>query len=269
VNNQLPTPPLDMVMPQLANQVFTVANLAILAIFAVILGRECVRFRSPLPILFLLGGMLGVFSEPFFDLMVCAWYPQVDSGVSIVHAFNVEVPIWLVAPWGFYIGGQAYYVYRALVRGLHPTKLWLLLPIFWFTNVAFEIPGLLLGVYTYYGPQAFTVFGFPLWMGLSNAIMPITIAVVIYAIRPILVGYRVWLALPIVPLAGLAGGAFVGFPMWWALNSGAGSAATLPATFAVSAIACLLLYVYTSLACLPAGDTRSTATVPPVSAPTV
>jgi hypothetical protein len=266
VSNQFPTPPVEMVMPQMANQIFTVANLAILAIFAIVLGRECVRSRSPLPILFLLGGMLGVFTEPFFDLMVCAWYPQVNSGVSVVHAFNVAVPIWLIAPWGFYIGGQAYYVFRALVRGLRSATLWLLLPIFWFTNVAFEIPGLQLGVYTYYGPQSFKVFGFPLWMGLSNAIMPITIAVVIYALRPILAGHRVWLALPIVPLAGLAGGAAVGFPMWWALNSGAGSAATLLATFVVFAIACLLLHVYTSLACIPAEERRSTATSPPVPA---
>ena len=110
MTNQFPTPPVEMVMPQTANQIFTVANLAILAIFAIVLGRECVRSRSPLPILFLLGGMLGVFTEPFFDLMVCAWYPQVNSELSVVHAFNVAVPIWLIAPWGFYIGGQAYYV---------------------------------------------------------------------------------------------------------------------------------------------------------------
>lgn len=268
MSGQFPTPPVEMVMPALANQIFTIANLAILALFAIVLGRESVRSKSPLPILFLLGGMLGVFTEPFFDVMVCAWYPQVNSGLSVVHAFNVEVPIWLIAPWGFYIGGQAYYVYRALVRRMRPTTLWLLFPIFWFTNVAFEIPGLQLGVYTYYGPQSFKVFGFPLWMGLSNAVMPITIAVVIYALRPILVGRRVWLALPIVPLAGLAGGAAVGFPMWWALNSGAGTAATLLATFVVFAIACLLLHVYTSLACAPAGESQDVATQPPVRSAT-
>ena len=121
----------------------------------------------------------------------------------------------------------------------------------WFTNVAFEIPGLQLGLYTYYGPQAFEVFGFPLWMGLANALMPITIGASIYVLGDFLSrkSWHVWLAIPIVSASGLAGGAVVGWPMWFALNSGYGVAGTQIATGVVLAFAVLIVYIMTTMLC--------------------
>jgi hypothetical protein len=252
-----------MVMPALPNLIFTILNFSILFIVACFLLRSCFRQGTPQPLLFLIGGMISYVTEPFFDLMVCAWYPEIGTD-SFLRAFNVSVPTWVIAPWGFYIGGQAYWVFRKFTEGMTASTLWKLFPIFWFTNVAFEIPGLQLGVYTYYGPQAFKVFGFPLWMGMANATMPIVIAAVAYALRDFLSGPRVWLTVPLVPMAGLAAGAGVGWPMWFALNSGMTETGTMLATIPVFGFACLVLLIITHTICIPtAASTGQTAQMRP------
>ena len=240
--NQLPVPPIDMVMPETPNLVFTVLNFVVLGIVAAMLLRSSFRQWTPIPILFLVGGMLAYVTEPFFDMMVGAWYPQHGTD-SFLRAFNVRVPVWVIGPWGFYIGGQAYLVYMKFFHGMRSDWLWKMFPIFWITNVMFEIPGLQLGVYTYYGPQAFKIGGFPLWMGVANACMPILIGAVVYSIRSFLTGPRAWLLVPMMPMLAVASGGTIGWPMWFALNSGFTETGTMIVTGVVVAQACLMITI--------------------------
>ena len=72
--NQFPVPPVDMLMPQLLNLIFTMANFSILLVVAIFLLRSCKRDNTPLPMLFLFGGMFGYITDSF------------------LRAFNISVP---------------------------------------------------------------------------------------------------------------------------------------------------------------------------------
>lgn len=257
IHSQMPLPPVDMPLPELPYQIVTLVSFAVLAVFAVLLALESRRRRSPLPLLFLVGGGLGVILEPFLDVMVCVWYPL--GATPLIRAFDVSVPFWLGAAWAIYFGAQSYYIYRAVENGMEPRRLYMLIPLFWVTNIIIEIPALQFGLYTYYGDQAFQVFGFPVWMGLENALGPVCIAMQALLLKPYLQGPRLWLLPLLVPASALGCAAVVGFPMWWALNSGAGLSATIVATFVVAIVAFTLVSLYVSLLQKRAGLTAGTA----------
>ena len=256
--SQFPTPPVDMVMPELANTIVTIANFSVLVIVAIFFLRTCSRLKTPLPILFLIGGAIGYLTEPFIDLMVLVWYPEIGTN-SFLRLFNVSVPIWVLAPWSFYIGGQAWWVYKKFSEGMTIETLWKFFPLFWVTNVMIEIPALQFDLYTYYGPQAFKVFGFPLWMGFANACVPILTGGVVYLLRDYLVGPRIYLTPLFVPLCALTAQACVGWPMWFTLNSGASETATMIATIPALGFACLLISVIGYAACVPSVKSAKTA----------
>lgn len=262
-SSQIPQPPLDMVVPELPLQIFTAINLLALLIFFVLLLRESMRCRSPLPLLFLAGGGAGILLEPLLDFMCKVWYPL--GPAAAITAFDVAVPYWVWMAWAIYFGAQSYYLYRALERGMDPRRLYWLVPMFWVSNIVIEVPGLSLGLYTYYGEQAFQFFGFPVWMGLENAMGPVSIAVVMLRLKPWLNDARIWLTPIIVPAAALACASVVGFPMWLALNSGGGSGASIAATFVVAASALLLLSIYVRML-TPGHDARGASITAPSSA---
>jgi hypothetical protein len=215
----MPTPPIDMLMPVQANFWFTVIAYSVFAVVIIVMLRRSIKDSSILPLCFLAGGTLSFLTEPFFDVVVCAWYPSLNT-TSFYSAFGVSIPLWLIPAWGIYMGAQTFYVYEAFKKGISFGRLIVLFPIFWLTNVSFEIPGLLLGIYTYYGPQPLKIFGFPAWMGMSNAIMPIIIATVFYVLRAHISGARALLIVPMYPGISIAAGGIAAWPMWLTLNSG-------------------------------------------------
>lgn len=133
------------------------------------------------------------------------------------------IPLFMVPVYIWYVGGQAFIVFRSLARGITCTQFvcyWIVL------MLVYGAPGLLMGVCTYH-----------------DALMPMTAAVLVFKLKPYLVGLRCLLVIPIVPMAdGLVNGA-MGWPTWVALNSGYGFAATDPAAVLSFVLACIMVYV--------------------------
>jgi hypothetical protein len=72
--------------------------------------------------------------------------------------------------------------------------------------------------YSYYGHQPFDIWGFPLWWGFVNPVMPMVAGAMIYAVRRHLRGLQLLAVIPLIPMAdGLANGA-TAWPTWVALN---------------------------------------------------
>ncbi len=51
-------------------------------------------------------------------------------------------------------------------------------------DIALETPGILAGTYLYYGKQPFDLWGFPIWWGFVNPVMPMVAGALIYKLRP-------------------------------------------------------------------------------------
>jgi hypothetical protein len=85
-------------------------------------------------------------------------------------------------------------------------------------DVLEETPGILAHTYLYYGKQPFDIWGFPLWWGFVNPVMPILAGALIYKAKPHLTGWKLATIIAFIPMADGIANAATGFPMWIALN---------------------------------------------------
>lgn len=225
LSNQVPAAPIDMVMPTTALSVYTIITFSLLAVATVLLARESRRSGSWLPLCALLGGAISVLLEPIFDVILLLWYPDKNT-TPLFRAFNTSVPHWILPSYALYMGAQGYWMYQQFSNGITAKRLWTLLAIFFCADVLLEAPGLNLGLYIYYGDQPFRFLGFPAWMGAVNAVIPMLVGAAFYGLRDVLTGWRVLLAIPLVPAVVAAAEAANGWPVWYALNADVGLVGT-------------------------------------------
>jgi hypothetical protein len=239
--NQLPTPPVDMVMPA-ANTAIAIICYVLLACFACWAAYEGRRTRSAIPLLVLVGGALTALNEPLLDHVGAIWYPQFGPA-PVFRAFNVSLPVWAVAAYGLYVGGLSNIVYKWMSKGMSRTQLWSAYFSIWVFNLGLELPGLNLGIYRYYGDPALNFFGFPLCWAMTNVTIPILVSSVLIGYRGLFVGARALLLLPLVPMIGAAAESAAGWPSWLSLNAGVGPTTKLLAAFATLGCSMLITYL--------------------------
>lgn len=240
--NQIPPAPTDMVMSPLYDLILG-ANFVILAAVLFWIVRDARRTQSLVPVVIMLGAALACLHECFYDTMVLVWWPQYGH-TPLYRFFNISVPTWMLLAYPWYIGGQGYWFYRKLKAGMSTASLWKFYFFAWLANMALEIPALQIGnIYTYYGAQPMQILEFPLWMAFTNSLMPILLGALVLAFQELWEGWRVWLIVPLVPMATGTAQIIAGWPIWLALNSGMGYAATWPAAFAVLGLSVMVTYL--------------------------
>jgi hypothetical protein len=244
LDNQIPLPPVEMVMPPI-NTFVAVANFVLLIGVTVWVAMESRRTRSAVPLLILAGAALTSLQEPIYDIVGAVWYP--DHGtVAYIRAFNVSIPIWLIPGYAWYIGGLGNYMVKIVRQGV-TRPLWQYYFVFWVANFALEMPGLNLGIYRYYGDQPFRVLGFPLWMAVTNGLMPLMIGVIFNGLRDTLVGPKGLLTLVLVPMVVGATQIAAGWPTWLALNSRVGVAGASVAAVISLGLAFCIIYLLSEI----------------------
>jgi hypothetical protein len=196
----------------------------------------------PIGMAMLVGGGLAVAFEPVVDVLGLCHFPELGSW-ALFSAFGVTVPAYTLPTFAWYVGGQALLCLIAFDRGITRTGIVKLWASFAAVNALLEIPGIQLGVFTYYGPQLFQLFGFPLWWSFCNALSPILAASLIYKERHLFVGRRALLVVLIGPMAHAIANTAIAWPVWLALNSGDGYALTYPAALASLGLAGFALYL--------------------------
>jgi hypothetical protein len=248
--NQMPIPPTDMVMPPEYHGLL-VSTFVVTAAVLVWLLFECKRTRSPIPIYIFLGGAITALQECIFDVLCLVWYPQTGH-TPLYRMFNSSVPLWMLGAYPCYVGGLGYLMLKKFRTGMTTTVLWTCYLSFWLANLLIELPGLHAKVYTYYGDQPFEIFGFPLWMAVTNSLMPIVIGLVLNFLSDVLHGARAILIIALTPM--LAGGTTFGaaWPVWLGLHSGGGYLATYAGALITTALAISTLYLIGKKCCLSA-----------------
>lgn len=255
MDNQIPLPPVEMIMPGTANNMIALINYTVLAIVAFLMLRDGRRTRSWLPLFCLIGGMVAFLMEPIYDMVGSVWYPQ-HGQTPLFRAFNYSIPLWMLPAYAWYIAGQGYWMYKKYQQGVTAQQLWRFYAMFWVSNLLLEVPGLMLGIYYYYGAQPFKLFGFPLWMAMTNALMPILLGATFISLREVLTGRRVWIAAPLVPMIIGCSQIAAGWPTWLALNSGKGLAVTHAAALVSLGLSMTVVYLVSQKFCVPAGATK-------------
>jgi hypothetical protein len=263
----IPEVPSGLHMPASAEFAFTVYQAIPIAIFVIYAARVWRRERDVLPFLFLLGGAACVLIEPIVDNLGLCDFPVEGQRWTQLAVLNRHIPLFVGEAYTWYVGGQAYLIYRLLKKGTPGPVLWRCYFIFAVANFALEVPGLQIDAYTYYGNQPFWVLGFPLWWAFVNPLMPMTFAVAVYRMRHRLVG---WMALGVVvlaPMADAVANAAAGWPVWLALNSGKGYFVTYLGGTGTILLALMTMGIIVGIAREPVATTDTEPTLPSTSVP--
>ena len=214
----VPLPPSDGMMDNTYQIIFNSVLWMVVVVFVVMAWRYYRKEGSVLPLLFLIGGGLCMFLEPFLDVVGLVWFYREGQWV-LFEFFGRPMPTFLLPTYIFYVGGQAFYTYCRLEKGETTKGIWKLYGIYFIVNLFLEEPPLHMGLYTYYGAQPLRPILLPLWWPLINAAMPIVIAAVVHRLKPVLTGWKTLLVIPIIPMCDALANAAVGWPIWSALNT--------------------------------------------------
>jgi hypothetical protein len=214
----IPQPPVDAVMPKMAETIFNIFIFIPLGIALALALRKLFKGQGPLLLYCILGGALAASFEPVVDVLGLVFLKERGAfGTFTILDRTMPLYICFVYPW--YVGGLGYLAYKLFKRGVTMRDLFLLWASDFFVDTFLESPGILAGTYLYYGHQPFNLWGFPLWWGFVNPVMPMVAGALIFHIRPHLnAGWKLLAVIPCVPMAdGIANGA-TAWPMWAALN---------------------------------------------------
>jgi hypothetical protein len=214
----IPQPPVDAVMPKTAETIFNVFIFIPLGIGLALAVRKLFKGQGPLLLYCILGGALAASFEPVVDVLGLVFLKERGAlGTFTILDRTMPLYICFVYPW--YVGGLGYLAYKLFKRGVTMRDLLLLWAADFLVDIFLESPGILAGTYLYYGHQPFNIWGFPLWWGFVNPVMPMVAGALIFHIRPHLnAAWKLPAIIACIPMAdGIANGA-TAWPMWAALN---------------------------------------------------
>jgi hypothetical protein len=215
----IPQPPIHDAMPKTAETVFNVFIFIPLGIALAIAVRHIIGGKGPLLLYCIAGGALAAFYEPIVDVLGLVYLKEHNAlGTFTVLDRTMPLYICFVYPW--YVGGLGYLASKLFERGISVRGMFALWALDFFVDIALESPGILAGTYLYYGHQPFNLWGFPLWWGFVNPVMPMLAGALIYKLKPHFAGspWKLAAVIPLIPMADGLANAASGFPMWIALN---------------------------------------------------
>jgi hypothetical protein len=190
--------------------------------------RSWMRTGSPLFLLCLIGGALGLLTEPFCDVLGQIYFREQGHPVILFTILGRGQHLWGAFAYAILIGLEGYAFSRLFVSRPARTRFWKLIAALITVNLAIEIPATRLGLYDYYGSQPFNLTGFPLYWAFTN-LGGILAGAILAGCRDWFRGLRL-LAVPFLMVSCFIGWElFTGWPVFAALNTDAGFPLTYPA----------------------------------------
>lgn len=180
------------------------------------------------PILIMMGAAIATYEEPIVDLLAKCWWPTIGQWTAI-EAFGRPIPWLCVFAYMAYYGGGVILLSRLFRSGISSKQFMRVFYIAILANIVMEPIPLNLGLWVYYGSQPFTVFGYPLFWPVNNALAAMMTATLVYKLGPYLTELSKLLIIPLILTGNMISNAAVMWPLWTALNMPYGYAVTYPA----------------------------------------
>jgi hypothetical protein len=213
----IPQPPTHLPIPKTAEIIFTIFSFLPIPLTLAAAARDLIRRHDPLLLYCLIGGTLSVLFEPIVDILGLCFLKS-NGAIGTFTIIDRTIPLYLIPVYTWYVGGLAYVFYRLFERGITTKMVFGLWAVGCVANIFDETPGLLMGVYTYYGHQPLDIWGLPLWWIFVNSLIPLTAATLIYKLKPRLNRWKLIAVIAFIPMADGIANAATAWPVWMALN---------------------------------------------------
>jgi hypothetical protein len=175
-----PLPPEEILNQPVNDTGQTIMNIAI-ALGVVAVYAAAVRLakvhRTPVPLVVALGSTFCALIEPMPDVLANLWYyaPGQDTFYT---SFENPFPVWTFFSYTVFYGGIGLVFWRLVEAGWSRRRL---VPVCIGMAIYLGLAELfminVMEVYTYYGPAAFVVADFPVWIPLLNTFIVLTVGV--------------------------------------------------------------------------------------------
>jgi general stress protein CsbA len=145
------------------------------------LGR---RERTPFYVLIVVVSMVGAFAEALYDEAFSLYFYSTHGMQSFYTAFDVPQPVWTHSGYAVLYALPAVLIsYRIRNDQLTRNALYAWAGVEFGMSCVFEMTGINIGTYTYWGPHVFRVFHYPLAVGVLEAAQTICFAVAASQLR--------------------------------------------------------------------------------------
>lgn len=179
------------------------------------------RGRSALPPLALLGGLIAVLMAPFWNINL-QFVLATNTEPVVFSAFGRPIPLYLAFAYSAFLGWGSYLGYRLIKEGATRGQLLALAAAFFVADGVIEMAGAQVGLWIYYGYPVWSPFGWPIYVGVMNAAVPLLGGWLLVVLDRRLRGLVKGVAVLAIPAA--YGGVYVaaGWPTWVASNAAVG-----------------------------------------------
>ncbi|GAA0611955.1 hypothetical protein GCM10009547_12490 [Sporichthya brevicatena] len=221
--NFLPLPPSDIAEQATNTTNQTIMEIAIaLGVIAVYVAavRLRMKYDSWVPVAIALGSTFCALIEPLPDVVANLWYYAPDQN-TLYTSYENPFPTWTYFSYTVVYGGFGLLFWR-LTEGGWPRRklLTACIPVAAYLAASELFMINLLDLYTYYGPAAFKVASFPVWICILNTTIVVSIGIVGARIRRSLAGPDAILAAFLLPgICMTLGLIFIPSVLWTLVHS--------------------------------------------------
>lgn len=196
---------IDTPVPEVGQWVATGLTWALGIAVAVWIVILCRRERTIWPLCVAISGTLACLMEPLFDHLYGLWFLE-EGQWHLYTTFGSAQPVWLPGAYLTFYGGATVFIARYLKRHTSMRSVW---QMYWFI-VAMAIVAEMtyvsvLHVYEYQDSQPFVVFGYPIFLGFTNAMSALVSGILVFRLVPLLKGWGYLSLIPLVPMTFAAG----------------------------------------------------------------
>jgi len=197
-------PPSEMTMPDDAQTVMLILTGISAALAVVVAVTRSVRRRDPVPVYVMLGAAIAICYEPIGDSLGMAYYPE-NGQVTWIDTLGRKIPAFIGLLFFVYFPPFILWFVEQAKKGITAATWWKV----WLTTVLatflFEPIPLAFDLWTYYGPQPLSSFGFPLYWAFLDATFVYVLAMGVHGIIRFFPRRDYWLIVPAMPMLLLAG----------------------------------------------------------------
>jgi hypothetical protein len=177
-------PPIERELNLTTQAILTYGSWALTAAILVLAIWMGVRERTPFYALVVLAAGVGAFAEPLYDVGMMLYFYSTEGMWTHFTAFGIPQPIWTHSGYVVLYAAPAIYIAHQIAREtMTGRKLFIWTGITLLESAAFEIVGINGGLYSYWGPQVFRIFQYPLVIGVLEAAQVICFAVAASQLR--------------------------------------------------------------------------------------
>jgi hypothetical protein len=162
----MPTAPIHHHLDLTGQNVLTIGSWVLTIVLIVVAVRLGRKEGTPFYLLMVLAAMVAAFAEPLYDVGLSLYFYSTHGMQRTITAFGVPQPVWAYSGYAVLYAAPAIYICRKVQQGtLTRRGLLAVAGVEFLMSCAFEMIGINIGTYTYWGPHVFRIFKYPVVIG--------------------------------------------------------------------------------------------------------